>query len=97
MRNKFISLLGVGAVVLVGAIACFAYSRMHRGGLGGDPRPGAGRGQRESQMLDAIDHAKPTNPLTPEDVISLHKASVPDTVIIAMIQKNASSKQVAGK
>jgi hypothetical protein len=94
--NKKIVFLGLGAVVLMGALGFFAYSYTHRSGSS-DIASLARGGASEAQLLDAVDHSTATYGVTPDDIITLHKANVSDKVIIAMIQKNAASKQLAKK
>ena len=93
--SKNLLFIGLGAVLLVGALGYFGYAYTHRGGSS-DIASLARGGATEAQLLDAVDHSSSTYKLSPDDVITLHKANVSDKVIIAMLQKNAASK-VANK
>ena len=95
MNNKIIY-IGVAAVLLAGILGFYIYAHAHRGGST-DIVTLAQSGATESQLLDAVDRSTATAPLSTDDVISLHKANVSDKVVIAMIQKNAASRQTAGK
>lgn len=95
MNNKIIY-IGAAAVFLAGVVGFSVYSHFHNAGSMNIATL-AQSGASEAQLLEAVDRSAPSNPLTPDDVIALHKANVSDKVVIAMIQKNAATRQLAKK
>jgi predicted metal-dependent phosphotriesterase family hydrolase len=88
---KKFALIGVGAFVMVGAVAYFVFFNKHGSS---EIMSMAKSGASETEMLNAI-NKNPPSKLSAEDVVQLKQAGVSDTVIIAMLRKNPA--QVSAK
>lgn len=87
---KKFALIGVGALVMVGAVAYFVFNKHGSSEIMSMAKSGAS----ETEMLNAINKNPPAK-LSAEDVVQLKQAGVSDAVIIAMIRKNPA--QVSAK
>src|SRR5690242_18302135 len=98
MKQKLLIGTLIGAVVLTAAL----FFVFHSHGSSGEVMPMAKNGATESELLATVEKSSgpmlSSNPADrAEQVIEMHKAGVPDTVIITMLRKSPPVSSVAKK
>jgi hypothetical protein len=83
---KWNRIIAIGTLVL--ALCAGGAFWLFSGGHGNDVRAMAKRGATETEMLDAVKEKSSQSKLTPDDIIAMKNDGVPESVIIALLNKS---------